>query len=276
VTALLIATRHNLHARQVCAGLRAGKHVFCEKPLCLHEDELRDIVRAYAEAGMSGRLLLMAGFNRRFAPMAVRLKKFISETSEPLAMHYRVNAGYLPTDHWAHDPEQGGGRLLGEVCHFIDFLCFLAGEPVQVQTRALSDSGQYSGDNLIVSLSFTNGSQGTITYIANGDKTFSKERLEVFGGGAVAVLDDFRNLELVRHGRKQTAQSRLYQDKGHREECATFAAAIRDGAPSPIPFKEIVTSTLATLRAFQSLGEGTPAAVDTSAFLQSALSPSHA
>ncbi|PYX87413.1 MAG: oxidoreductase, partial [Acidobacteria bacterium] len=172
--------------------LRTGKNVFCEKPLCLSEEELATIVRAYSLA--SPKPLFMVGFNRRFAPMAVHMKSFLSKIAEPLALHYRVNAGYLPADHWANDPEQGGGRILGELCHFVDFLMFLAGSaPVEVQAHSLANPGQYSDDNMIVCLRFANGSQGTITYVANGDKSFSKERVEAFGGGAVAVLEDFRH-----------------------------------------------------------------------------------
>ncbi len=169
-------------------------------------------------------------------------------------MHYRINAGALPPAHWINDPEQGGGRILGEVCHFIDLLAFLAGSlPIEVHTRALAAS-----DEGIVSLKFANGSQGTISYIANGDRSYSKERLEIFGGGAVAVLDDFRCLELVRNGSKKVTRSWLRQDKGHRAEWEAFSCAIRSGGESPIPFSEIVATTLATLRAAQSRSSGQP------------------
>lgn len=261
VDAVVIATRHHLHAGQVIAALSAGKHVFCEKPLCLSEDQLREIIRAYDK---SRGCLLMVGFNRRFAPMAVRMKSFLQQIREPLAMHYRVNAGCVPAGHWVNDPEQGGGRILGEVCHFVDFLGYLAGAPpVEVHSRALDSGGRFSGDNFIISLQFANGSQGTISYLANGDRSYSKERIEVFGGGAVAVLDDFRRLELVRHGRKQVFQSRLRQDKGHRGEWAAFAGAIHAGKEAPIPFDEIVGSTLATLRIAESGAAGQALAVDT-------------
>ena len=211
---VVIATRHHLHARQVLAAIEAGKHVFCEKPLCLTEKELREIVRAHVGGGSRNHGVLMVGFNRRFAPMVQRLKSFIADISEPLAMHYRINAGYLPPDHWINDREQGGGRILGEVCHFVDLLSFLAASPiVEVEGRAVGNSGRYSGDDVVVSLRFANGSQGTISYLANGDRSFSKERVEIFGGGSVAVLDDFRHLELVRHGRKEIVNSRWRQDK---------------------------------------------------------------
>ena len=256
---VVVATRHHLHARQVQAALRAGKHVFCEKPLCLNEQELA----AIADAHRNGTSLLMVGFNRRFAPLAMRMKSFLAGIHEPLAMHYRVNAGFIEADHWVHDPEQGGGRILGEVCHFIDFLSFLAGSaPVEVQTRSLANNGRYSDDNVIISLQHANGSQGTISYLANGDRTFSKERVEVFGGSAVAVLEDFRNLELVRHGDKQSYRSRLRQDKGHRAEWSAFVNAIRKGGPAPIAYEDILVTTLTTLKALESRASGQALAID--------------
>jgi predicted dehydrogenase len=188
-------------------------------------------------------------------------------------MHYRVNAGFLKADHWTQDPAEGG-RILGEVCHFVDFLTFIAGAwPVRVQTHALVNGGLYSDDNLTIQFEFANGSQGTITYVANGDKAYSKERVEVFGGGAVGVLEDFRELELSRGGRKQSERSRLKQDKGHRAEWEAFAKTLREGGPSPIGFDEIVAVSLATLRALASRHLGEPMAVDTNAFLAAAHSP---
>jgi predicted dehydrogenase len=197
--------------------------------------------------------------------MVVRMKRFLQETHEPLAMHYRVNAGPLPADHWINDREQGGGRILGEVCHFVDLMSFLAGSsPMTMHTRSLSDVGKYVGDNLVIAVEFQNGSQGTITYVANGDRGYSKERLEVFGGGSVAVLEDFRQLELARHAKKQVFRSRLRQDKGHRGEWQAFAQAVRTGSESPIPFSEIVNTTLATIRAEASraCGQTMPLKVD--------------
>lgn len=270
VNTIVIATRHHLHAAQVQAALTAGKHVFCEKPLCLTVEELTGIIHAYTACATPRGSVLMVGFNRRFAPMAVRMKEFLGIINEPLALHYRVNAGSLPPDHWTNDPEQGGGRILGEVCHFIDLLIFMAGAPpVDVQIRSLSHAGQYSGDNVVIAMQFANGSQGTISYVANGDKSYSKERLEVFGGGAVAVLDDFRRLELVRHGRKQIVRARFGQDKGHRGEWQAFADAIRKPSESPIPFAEIVLTTLVTLRTLESLHTGRPVLIDVADFIAS-------
>ena len=261
VDTVVIATRHHLHAEQVIAGIASGKHVFCEKPLCLNEAELQEIVTAYDDS-VSPRPLLMVGFNRRFARLGARMKSFVQEAYEPLALHYRVNAGFLPADHWLNDPTQGGGRILGEVCHFVDFLCFLTGSsPVEVETRSLPNPGQYSNDNVVCSLRFANGSQGTISYLANGDKSFSKERVEVFGGGSVAVLEDFRRLELIRGGNKRVFRSLLRQDKGHRGEWEAFVASIRNGAESPIPFREIVSTMLATFALEESRCLGRPVAV---------------
>jgi predicted dehydrogenase/threonine dehydrogenase-like Zn-dependent dehydrogenase len=266
INTVVIATRHHLHATQVLAALSAGKNIFCEKPLCLSEIELAEIVRAYASS--AGDRLLMVGFNRRFAPMAIKMRAFLQQVQEPMALHYRINAGFIARDHWVNDSEQGGGRLLGEVCHFIDFLIFIAGAlPIEVQTRSVASLEQYSDDNLVISLRFANGSQGTISYLANGDRAYSKERLEVFGGGAVAVLEDFRRLELVRHGRRQTFRSRFRQDKGHRGELEAFAAAVCGRGEPPIPFDEIVSTTLATLRAAESRSLGQPVEVDTAAFI---------
>jgi predicted dehydrogenase/threonine dehydrogenase-like Zn-dependent dehydrogenase len=260
VNTVVIATRHHLHASQVVEALSSGKHVFCEKPLCLNAAELAAIVAVHGD--QDTRRLLMVGFNRRFAPLALRMKEFLQEAGEPLALHYRVNAGFLAADHWLNDPLQGGGRILGEVCHFVDFLCFLTGSsPVEVETCSLPNPGQYSNDNVVCSLRFADGSQGTISYLANGDKSFSKERVEVFGGGSVAVLENFKRLELVRGGKKRVFRSLLRQDKGLRGEWEAFVAAIQDGADSPVPFHEIVSATLATFALEESRGLGQPVAV---------------
>jgi predicted dehydrogenase/threonine dehydrogenase-like Zn-dependent dehydrogenase len=290
VSAVLIATRHHLHAGQVLAALDACKAVFCEKPLCLTEAELASIVRInsltmspavlremprpapQASATPVHAPLLMVGFNRRFAPLAVTLKEFLSQVHEPLSMHYRVNAGYIPSDHWINDPDQGGGRILGEVCHFVDFLSFLAGAPpVEVRAEAVGNSGQYSMDNLVATLKFPNGAVGTITYMANGDKSASKERLEVFGGASVAILEDFRRLELVRNGKRKISRERWKQDKGHAAEMRLFIEAAQGRIPPPIPFEQIVGSTLATLRLQNACQTGQSLEVDVNGFIASAL-----
>ncbi|HVG18892.1 MAG TPA: bi-domain-containing oxidoreductase [Blastocatellia bacterium] len=269
VNTVAILTRHHLHARQVTAALEARKHVFVEKPLCLTGEELRQVIAAYEQArvgdvgggGVHDRIrpMLMVGFNRRFAPFIVELKQRLDRVREPLLLHYRVNAGFIPKEHWTQDPEQGGGRLLGEACHFIDLLIHLAASaPVSVNARALPDAGRYSQDNLLVTLEFDNGSIGAVTYAAGGDKSFGKESLEVFGGGLSARLEDYRSLVISQAGKRAARAARLRQDKGHRAEWQAIIAHLTGGKAAPIPFEEILTSTRATLAAHGSLKEGRP------------------
>lgn len=248
INSVAVLTRHHLHAGQSADALRAGKHVFCEKPLAIDVEGLEDVVDALKDA--EG--LLTVGFNRRFAPMGIQMRKFMSQAGKPLSVHYRVNAGSLPSDHWVHDPDQGGGRIIGEVCHFIDYLTFLIGAlPEQVLTQGIP-GGQ--GENVHIIARFPDGSVGTVDYLASGDKTFPKERVEAFGGGRVAVLDDFRGLELVSGGKANRSKSS--QDKGHRAIWQAFAAAIREGGPAPIPTHELVGVTQTTFAVVESLRTG--------------------
>lgn len=237
INVVAVLTRHNQHARQVLTALRAGKHVFCEKPLALNQAELDEILALAAQPGAPR---LMVGFNRRFAPFALRMKDFLSGAGEPLVAHYRVNAGFIPANHWVHDPVVGGGRVIGEGCHFVDFMTFLVGTPpVAVTAQALPDGSTYRRDNVVLTLTFADGSLGTITYLANGDKTLPKERAEVFCGGRVAILDDYRALELIKDGRRQALSSPLAQDKGHRAAWQAFLTSLRAGGPPPIPYDQI-------------------------------------
>jgi predicted dehydrogenase len=256
VNTIAILTRHQYHARQLLASLAAGKHVFCEKPLALNAQELTEITNALEET--RGWPLLMVGFNRRFAPLAQRLAEFLHARQEPLVAFYRVNAGSLPADHWLSDPHQGGGRIIGEGCHFIDFLTFLVGDiPCEVSAQGLPD-GTAQEENAVITLKFPDGSLGVVSYLANGDKAFSKERLEVFVGGRVAVLDDFRSLELVSNGRRRIIRSRLRQDKGHQKAWETFVSAISLGGLPPIPYQQLVGVTQATFAAVKALRSGQP------------------
>ena len=253
INTVAIVTRPDLHTRQVVAALRASKHVFVEKPLCLTEEELGEIVEAYDAAGR----MLMVGYNRRFAPFVVALRESLRDVAEPVMLTCRVNAGFIPPQHWVHDPSQGGRRLRGEGCHFIDLLIHLAGDRVRrVRTVALPDSGRYRGDNFQVTLEFANGSVGVVTYVANGARAFGKESIEAFGGGLAARLDDYRSLQ-IQHGSRSTRRSaHLRQDKGHRAEWEAIARHLTAGAAAPIAFDEIVHSTRATLAAWESLNRG--------------------
>jgi predicted dehydrogenase len=218
----------------------------------------------------------MVGYNRRFAPMSVQLKTFFGKLHEPLVMTYRVNAGQIASDHWLQDPEQGGGRIVGEVCHFVDLLSFLTeATPIRVHASALPNAGRYLDDNVALTLEFSDGSVGSIVYAAGGDSAFPKERLEAFGGGGVAVLDDFRRLELVRHGRKKVVKAPLRKDKGHRAELEALAKAVVQGGPAPIPFESLVATTLTTFRALESLRLREPVEVNLSSFLSDALAQPH-
>jgi predicted dehydrogenase/threonine dehydrogenase-like Zn-dependent dehydrogenase len=254
VNTVAILTRHNLHAAQAVAALAAGKHVFCEKPLALNAEELHGV---FQQLEHDDAPLLTVGFNRRFAPHAVKLHDFFAARREPLWAHVRVNAGFLPPDHWLHDPAVGGGRIIGEGVHFIDFLTYLVGAPpVSVTAAALPDGGRYRQDNLTLIFAFSDGSTGTLSYLANGDKSVPKERIEVFSGGRVGVLDDFRALELVVDGRRSRDRSRLRQDKGHKAEWVAFAAAIESGGPPPIPYGHLRGVHLAAYAAMRALQTG--------------------
>ncbi len=251
INTLAILTRHDTHADLVVKALQAGKHVFVEKPLAITPESLDAIIKSLPSAHS----LLLAGFNRRFAPLAVELSKFLAGRGEPLSMHYRINAGYIPLNHWVHDPAQGGGRIIGEGCHFVDFLAFLVGSaPVSVSALALPDNGKYHQDNVSMTFTFPDGSVGVVDYLANGDKSFPKERLEVFCGGGVTVLDDFRSLEMIRAGRRRLV--RKAQDKGWVGEWAAFSRAILAGGEPPIPYEQLVGVTKATFAVLESLQVG--------------------
>jgi predicted dehydrogenase/threonine dehydrogenase-like Zn-dependent dehydrogenase len=261
-----VLTRHDLHARQIVAALRAGKHVFCEKPPCLGEDQLAYIVRALRAAG-PGRILAV-GYNRRFAPMMLQVREHMAAAGEPLAVQMRVNAGVVPLDHWIHDPAVGGGRIVGEVCHFVDLAGFVTGAvPVSVHARGLPDRGRYREDNVVISLGMSDGSVATITYVAAGDRALGKERFEVFGGGRSAVVDDFREVRLFGGGRARSRKDRLAQDKGHRGEWEALGRVLRQGGEPPISLESLVATSLATFAAVRSLRSGVEEKVDAAGFI---------
>lgn len=255
INTVVLLTRHQHHARQVLKALRHQKAVYCEKPLALNPAELAEIEE---ELTRENSPLLTVGFNRRFAPMTLALAEFINQRTEPLFMQYRVNAGYLPLNHWLHDPNQGGGRIIGEGCHFIDLLTFLVGSaPVSVSATALADNDRYCQDNVQLSLRYADGSLGTVIYLANGNKNFTKERLEVFTSGRIAVLEDFRSLELVSENSSKTSRSRLRQDKGHTKAWEKFIKAVSDGGTPPIPYEELMSTSKATFATLEALRTGT-------------------
>ncbi|MCB8943131.1 MAG: bi-domain-containing oxidoreductase [Ardenticatenaceae bacterium] len=257
VRLVVIASRHDSHASLAAQALRAGKAVFVEKPLALTAAELAEVEAAFAAAPVP---FLMLGFNRRFAPLMVQLQEFMRGAGEPLLLHYRVNAGHIARDHWTQDAQIGGGRIIGEGCHFVDVLLHLVGQPVmEVMARGLPDNGRYTRDNVSILLHFADGSVGTVLYAANGDKGVSKERLEVFGGGKTAVLDDYRQLTLSVGGKRSVKKGS--PDKGHKDEMAALVTAVRSGQPSPVPFAEAVHVTKVTLAIMESLNSGKPVVI---------------
>lgn len=245
VDAVVVATRHDAHAAQVLAALQAGKHVFCEKPLCLTDDELE---RIEAEAARRPAQRVMVGFNRRFAPHVQRMKALLDPVAEPRCFVMTVNAGAIPAEHWTQDREVGGGRIAGEACHFIDLLRHLAGAPIvrwQATSVGRHPAFATTDDKATITLEFGDGSMGTIHYLGNGDKGFPKERLEVFCGGRVLQLDNFR----VLRGWGWSGFRRMglwRQDKGQAACARAFVEALARSGDAPIPFAEIVEVTRAT------------------------------
>ncbi len=260
INMIAILTRHHLHTSQILQAFASGKHVYCEKPLAINQDQLDQIHSALEQPDQP---LLMIGFNRRFATLAIELKTFIEKRQEPIFAHYRVNANILPTDHWLIDPEIGGGRIIGEGCHFIDFLTYLIGEPpVEVITQGLPDAGKYSEDNVMMTFRFPDQSLGTISYLANGDKSYAKEYLEIFTGGRIAVLDDWRKLTMVSNGKRKVKQHRFRQDKGHLNAWRAFLDSLRHQNAPPIPYDQIIGVSQASFAAVQSLHSHEPVKIN--------------
>jgi predicted dehydrogenase len=255
IDAVVIATRHVQHAALTASALRAGKAVFVEKPLALNDAELAEV-----EAALPPGALLMVGFNRRFAPLVERLVDELSGIPS-LALLVRVNAGPLPEDHWLHDSELGGGRLIGEGCHFVDLLAHVArarvtsvyGAAVPHPDRPIDCS-----DDLVGTFRFEGGSVGTLVYSGSGDTRLPKERVEAFGGGVAAIIDDFRRLEIYRHGKHSLHKSR--QDKGHRAEIGRFVSVLRGTADAP-DADTYFASSRTTLALAESLRSGQPVPV---------------
>jgi predicted dehydrogenase len=243
VTALVIATRHDLHAAQAIRALDAGRDVFLEKPAAIDEEQLRLLGRAVAAA--RGRLMI--GFNRRFAPFAEEVRRTFAGRRAGLVMTARVNAGSVPAGSWIRASSEGGGRVVGEGCHFVDLLTSFAGAPPRrVSAHAIGPEGAFArDDNLAVSMDFADGSVATLVYTAMGDARVGKERYEIFGEGTVAIIDDWRRLEITRRG-KTTVHRALRADKGHAAEIDAFVRACRRGEPSPTPWASVEVATRAT------------------------------
>ncbi len=240
INAVLIATRHNSHAHLVCDALRAGKAVFVEKPLALNEEQLAEVVQTYQQTGG----FIFVGHNRRFSPMVKEIAGFFSHRSGPLMMNYRVNAGPLDEKHWMRATEEGGSRVISEGCHFVDMMMALAGSrPISVSGAA--PTGGHEPDTAHGVITFSDGSVGTLTYVTTCDPKLPKERLEVFGDGKGAVLDDFRSLHLYSGGKEKEIKA-AGQDKGHKAEMALFAQLVKTGAKMPVSLEDLAALSLST------------------------------
>jgi polar amino acid transport system substrate-binding protein len=253
---IVIATRHDSHAELTTLALDRGKHVLVEKPLALDDAELDSVLDAAANS--EGQLLV--GFNRRFSPLAARAKEIFGGRQSPLSILYRVNAGRIPREHWIQDAREGGGRIIGEVCHFIDFMQFLTGAaPTSVFGKAVTPGkgGIVSEDSVLITLQFADGSNGTIAYLAEGDSSLAKERIEIFGEGKTFVINDFRNASLYAGGREKKETLRQ-QNKGQPEETRVVCAVVAEGKPIPITLQELEATTRATFRINDSLRTGQP------------------
>lgn len=261
VDTVIVTTRHNSHAKMVIEALQADKHVFVEKPLCINEEELKEIINTY-NLTKSVNLKLMVGFNRRHSNLASKAKSFFENRTTPLVMIYRINAGYIPQEHWAQDTKIGGGRVIGEVCHFIDFFQFLTGSyPESVFARGISgQTGKYlKDDNVCLNIKFIDGSIGTIIYIANGAGAFSRERIEIFGEDSVLVIEDFKMAAMIK-GRVQRKNKRLSQDMGYSNELDYFLNS--KNFETDKLFKGYIYTTLTTLKALESMEKGIPIRIE--------------
>ena len=260
INSVFIATRHDSHARYVAGALRAGKRVFVEKPVALTEDELADVEAAYREtAERDGPPVLMVGFNRRFSELAKAAKRGLGGGS--MSMIYRVNAGVIPNSHWIQDPLVGGGRIIGEACHFIDLLTFFCGAlPVRVYASAIP-APAHPPDVATINLEFADGSVGTVCYYANGSKAFEKEYVEIHTSGNTAVIRDFRTLELGLGDRIRKTSLRT-PDKGQRAMMREFVEILKSGGPSPLPFEQICAVARASFGAVKSIRERRAVALD--------------
>jgi len=256
--AVVIATRHDSHASLTIAALEAGKAVFVEKPLCVTENQLERVVQAVDRQRAAGRSpFVMVGFNRRFAPAVVAVREAM--TGAPVSIVYRINAGRLSASSWIAHPDEGGGRIVGEVCHFVDLCAHLAGSPIAEVSAVRSTAGL---DDVLVTLRMANGSMATIAYLCDGDRASGKERIELFGEGRSATIDDFRRARVSSGGRAIRPGAWLArQDKGHAAEMAAFARSVRATGGSPVSFESAVNTTRATFAIVRSIESGGPVRV---------------
>jgi predicted dehydrogenase len=244
----MITTRHNSHAKLVIDSLQNGKNVFVEKPLALNLDELERVIEYYEKSGKT----LTVGFNRRFAPLALKMKQTLAANGSPMNIIATMNAGFIPSNFWVHDMKIGGGRIIGEACHFIDLITFLSGSKVKsVCMNTMGIDSNENTDNASILLKYENGTNAVINYFSNGSKAYSKERIEVFHQNRTLVMDNWRKLK--GYGFKNFSATTSGQDKGHQNQFNLLINAIKNGGSSIIPFDEIVNTTKASFAAIESM-----------------------
>jgi polar amino acid transport system substrate-binding protein len=254
INTVFIATPHSSHAALVIRALESGKNVFVEKPLAINDEQLEAVMNAKKRYGMP----LMIGFNRRFAPVSQRIRQEFENVTDPVVISIRVNAGDIPREHWIQDPATGAGRIIGEVCHFIDLMQYLVNsEPVSVFAESIDTSNisVMTNDNFSAIIRFSNGSVGSLTYIANGNRKLPKERVEISGAGISAVINDFKSGIIYRNGKEVSLKS---SGKGHSEEIRSFLDAISSGNDTVFDFRSICLTTVTTFRILDSISTGLP------------------
>lgn len=254
INTVFIATPHNSHASYTMEALKAGKNVFVEKPLAMNYDELEEVKKVYEASNQK----LMVGFNRRFSPIAEKIKSEFVGNGEPKVVNIRVNAGFIPKDHWTQNKNIGGGRIIGEMCHFIDLMqYFTDAKPVKVYAASIKTDNQNltTEDNISITVSFSDGSIGNLLYLGNGDKSLPKELVEVFSGGKVGRIHDFRKGDL--HKGNKSIKLKL-DGKGHKQEVSAFLNSLKQNTEAPIPFESIYLTTLTTFKVLDSLATGLP------------------
>ena len=258
INTLVILTPHSLHANMVTEGLLNNKHVFVEKPLCITQEELEEIVKIYKSLDTSlNKPFLMVGYNRRFSPHSRKVIEILSDRKEPVLINYQVNAGYIPSSHWVHLEEEGGGRVIGEICHFVDLLQFITrSKPLEVFSQRISSNNKTSlnSDNCVVVVKFDDGSIGNIFYTASGDRAYPREKVEIFCEGKTIVMNDFKETVIYSFGKKETYRT-FNQEIGHKEEIKHFIDVIMGKEKSMISFEEIVASTLSVFKINESLAK---------------------
>jgi len=263
INAVIVLTPHSLHARMVIDTLKAGKHLFVEKPLCINEEELKEIIDTYSLLLTHSSLFLMVGYNRRFSPHAQKAIEYFKDRQDPIVINYRVNAGFVPHDHWVHAEEEGGSRIIGEICHFVDMMQFMTkSNPIKVYAERISGNNRtaLNSDNVAITLKFEDGSVGNIIYSASGDKAYSREQIEIFSEGKTVVIKDYKETDYYFSGKNKTFKT-FNQEMGYKEELQHFFDVIKNQTLPMITPEEIFLSTQAVFKINKSLEKDQPISI---------------